>query len=419
MFYFVCLNAIASVAFAARILSPFSPSISGNTEGTVVVSWSGLDGGKYVIQQASLIQGEMAWSSPSFVSSQNLNALSPQLMLNESEDTLFVWLSFNGSYFQVYGASSTLGQAPFSVEALSSAQSDSPKVSLDESGYGVAVWQESSQTDMIAAATYSPMTGWSPSEYLTTSLQSAENPDLTIDPSSGNAVAVWEADHTIQAAYLPFGKGWGRSADISQAELDAANPQVTSSPSGEMLAIWQATINNARAIQLSSYIGRSWTEAVTLSVSGFHLFNPRVIFTPSGESAALISEMNDLVNNKSYILTAIRDEEGDWNSLFILNTDEQAIHPSIGFNDAHQAIAIWENEGVIRAALRSAGGVWGMPTSLSSGTFDSSFPVLYMDNSEYAVAAWQARDSTGAVLYQAAILPSFSMGWTTAQTISD
>ena len=131
-----------------------------------------------------------------------------------------------------------------------------PQVTVDPvTGNVVAVWTRSDGTNLrIESANRTPNGAWSAGTPISDPGQSASSPAISTDPS-GNMLAVWTrfdgTNGRIQAAYRPAGGSFGTPATVSTAGGDANQPQVSMDSGGKALVTWIRFDGTKTRVQVS------------------------------------------------------------------------------------------------------------------------------------------------------------------------
>ena len=254
----------------------------------------------------------------------------------------------------------------------SGASGSSPRIASDGAGTIVAVWRELDDGAASVRAAVRPAGGsWAPSQRISTPAAATESPKLAMD-RLGNAIAVWQrssgADSVVQAAIRPARGAWSAPQDLSSPG-DVAFGASVAIRAGKVTAVWMVLRDRRTAVQSSARtIAGSWS--VPQTVSG-------------------------PVGNASTPVVAVDDQGG--------------------------AVAAWRwSDGaflVVQAAARPTGGVWSAPETLSGPGRSASQPLVAMDASGNAVAAW-LRFNGSWTAAQVASRPA-GKAWEEAQNLSE
>jgi hypothetical protein len=193
------------------------------------------------------------WGSPVPVETGAVQYVAhPALAANGAGDALALWERTNGT---TDIAANHFAQGAWETAAVIGASphgpSESPRVAMDGTGNGMAVWHNYTATkNSIIARPFDAALGWGAStELVRVSYdQGRASPDVSMD-SAGNAVAVWvEGDsqgYSIEGAYYSPPVGWSDPAYAEQSGHSAGHeyneggpPRVVLGPGGRALLTW-------------------------------------------------------------------------------------------------------------------------------------------------------------------------------------
>jgi len=396
--YFLLFLVFTMTSFA-NVNSPYGPRIAGNTSGDVVAVWSRFNNTSYVVQQSTLSIGG-SWSTPVQVSSNNYNALLPDLAMNDEGDIVFVWQSNVDSMYQVFSATGTFGDPPNPPSILATTPGTYPRVALDATGNSIAVWQGS------PVSTYALETAFCLASSFTCGVMSHLDPTqqlvipvIAIHPTSGDALIVWQyfsnLTFSIQAVAIPYGSFWGTPITLSSSSQSATNCVVVYSSSGEALVAWQQSGDGNNGLQVISYSSGTWGTSTTFNISGSNLITPTLAINASGD-AILAAECSSPTDKTSSIVVAQRTS-GTWGDFTTLSNTTTAKRPQATMSqtgDSTLAAVIWENNtdsthSTIYASTLASGSSWSTPSIVSTPDINNSNPVIWMNNDgSTAIALW-------------------------------
>jgi hypothetical protein len=155
----------------------------------------------------------------------------------------------------------------------------------------VAVWtRRNSPTDVVQSSRRPAGGSWETAVTLSVAGDSAEAPQVSLDPS-GNAVAVWSrtdaTPRVIQAAERPAGGGWLPPALLSVIGRSANEPQVATDSVGNAVAVWAREDGANTIVQAAGHDGHgpelrsllvpgagTVREELAFSVSPFDVWSP-------------------------------------------------------------------------------------------------------------------------------------------------
>ena len=220
------------------------PQIAIDDLGDALVVWRQYDGSGYSIY-ANRYTPVGGWGSAELIESSSGTASLPQIAIDDSGNAVAVWRQHNGSAYDIYANryTSTGGWGAAELIESSSGTASLPQIATDGSGNALAVWmQYDGSAHSIYVNRYTPVGGWGAAELIESSAGTASDPQIGID-GSGNALAVWSqlsgGDNSIYVnRYTPVG-GWGSAELIESSSGAASDPQIgIDGSSGNALAVW-------------------------------------------------------------------------------------------------------------------------------------------------------------------------------------
>jgi hypothetical protein len=232
--------------------------------------------------------------------------------------------------------------------------------------------------------------------------------------AAGDAVAAWyaydekTAEYLVSASIRPAGGTWGSPARYARGRFGGF-PEVAISPTGDALLVFVhddggvATIEAAAA----SADGR-WAPAQTISDPLEDAFEPTVAFDGAGEATALWT-------TGGVITAAYRTPLGQWTApQGISAVGVKANEPRLAVDEAGDEAAIWVASKsatfIVEGSARPAGGAWRTPTELSAAGGNALAPDVAIGPGGRAVAGWVRNDGT-AYIAQSSSLSSPTGSW--------
>jgi hypothetical protein len=304
-----------------------------------------------------------------------------------------------------------------------------PDVELANNGKGVLLWQGSGASGYMLLATGCSLGDLrTPVVYLTYATSFMPDPSFTMNLDTGTGLALWVAtvgsNRAVVAGSVSLAGIRQGPVTLSTAGTNAGSPSLVLNSAGDAFAAWVTKTQPYTALQVTSLSDTLVADPTTLSMSGTSLMAPRIAANAANQ-VLLVAEAQ--ANQTSQIVAALQGGTGGWGAFQTLSASAttQAKSPVIALNDAGQAMAVWVDKtsgsGVIQVAQYSSG-VWSAPVSLSLSQYNSGVPVLYLNDTGYAVVAWLSLDSqavdTNTFYIQAATLPSMTGTWGSVQTLS-
>jgi hypothetical protein len=239
----------------------FVPQFACNAEGHAVAVWSQSDGEYHYIWAARYAPGE-GWSISQQLEDNLGNAFSPHVSINSDGNIVVMWYQDDGTYSNVWVCWFNLGVGwgePQLLQVFPVCDAFDPQVAIDDQGNVIVVWaQFNGQHDNIWANRFVVDVGWGAATCIQASQEvQAGDPRITMN-ANGNAVAHWvqcdpDGDHYWSSHYNT-NTGWHAAV-----KREAYNPsrafgaQTTTDTHGYHLTFWD---------QLSQKFGKIWNGAM-------------------------------------------------------------------------------------------------------------------------------------------------------------
>jgi hypothetical protein len=269
------------------------PALAVDAAGDAVAIWARFDGLDFAVQAAAKPAGG-AWQGALDLSVAGQDAKEPQVAIGPSADALAVWSRYDGSRFVVQSARRLAGawEKPLDV-SVAGQNAEEPQLALDPAGNAVAVWSRfDGAKDIVQAAVGSGGGGaWGLPADLSAAGQNAEEPQVAVDPA-GNAVAVWtrrsSPTDVVQSSRRPAGGSWETAVPLSVSGDSAEAPQVSLDPDGGAVAVWSRTDATPRVIQGAERpAAGGWLPPALISVVGQSANEPQVASDSVGNAVAV------------------------------------------------------------------------------------------------------------------------------------
>ncbi len=383
------------------------PQVAVDPAGDAVAVWARSNGANTIVQSAARPAGG-AWGAPLDLSAAGQNARNPQVSVDAVGDAVAVWARYDGSNTIVEVASASPGGAWQPAQALSAAgqSAESPQVAVDPAGDAVAVWARSNGTNTIVQSAARPAGGaWGAPHDLSAAGQNAESPQVAVD-QAGDAVAVWaryDGSNTIvEVASASPGGAWQPAQALSAAGQSAESPQVAVDPAGDAVAVWARSNGTNTIVQSAARpAGGAWGAPLDLSAAGQNARNPRRSRSmPAGDAVAVWARYD---GSNTIVEVASASPGGAWQPAQALSAAGQSAEsPQVAVDPAGDAVAVWARSNgtntIVQSAARPAGGAWGAPLDLSAAGGNASTPQAAIDPEGNAVATWDRFNGSASIV---------------------
>jgi hypothetical protein len=248
---------------------------------------------------------------------------------------------------------------------------------------------------------------------------------VAVDPA-GDAVAIWSLEtefeyEPVWVAYRPAGGAWQPAVEVSPPGHLDVEPSVAIGSEGEAAAIWSGGTGNVIQAAFKP-AGEDWKKPIlrdegeNLSEQGHFATAPQVVFDSHGDAVAVwsIEATYGASNEENLIQASFRPAGGTWQTPVALSqAGQKAYIPQVAMDAQGDAVVVWELDGgdcwSIQESSMPAGGHWQAPVELSEAGEDAYGPQLAMDTQGDSVAVWEL-DSGGLASVQSSMKPAAG-GW--------
>jgi len=230
--------------------------------------------------------------------------------------------------------------------------------------------------------------------------QNAAAPQVAID-GAGDVTAIWDrsdgSNSIVQAAVRPAGGGFSAPVDLSAAGRDADLEQVAVDGAGDAVAVWRRFDGSKYIVQAAVRpAGGSFGAPVDLSAAGQNADAPQVALDPAGNAVAVWDRYDSA--GHTIAQAAVRPAGGSFGMPVDLSAaGNHAQGAQVAVDQAGDAIAVWRRyngtKWIAQAAVRPAGGSFAMPVDLSLSDLDASLPQVAVDAAGDAVVVWDHFDT--------------------------
>ena len=393
--------------------------------------------GGAVVSQANVLSPDNTLSSPGWDASQAAAAGELQLAIDSSGNSLLVWSEkVAGSY--VIRAQMTR-QGVVTLATLSKAgNAGVPQVSFDAVGNAMVIWAqgESPRNDVWASRWTVKDALWSVPVSLSNSITAplASGPSLAMD-AAGHAIVAWSqtspgTNHfDVWLANFSASTGtWSAPSLVSDGVHTAYTPRVALNASGQGMLAWVQGQDDG-----SSSNGPADVWARSVSSSGTQ-GSSRQINALGGQTHDVYGQLDlalDLAGNAlllwvqtgpslPYVIHASRhDAVLGWQADEVISHHvlDNNYGPHVAFDDAGNAIAVWEQQtgtGSYAAANRYVLGTgWGDSVALADATEYGAHDVrVAVDGLGHGIAIWYQSTPTADTVMFARWQPT--LGWSVA-----
>lgn len=190
---------------------------------------------------------------------------------------------------------------------------------------------------------------------------------------------------------------WQPAVELSEAGTYNSDVEVKFDGVGDALAVWRHS-SGAEFVQAAEKTpAGAWQAPVNLSSSSYPPQSPQLAVDPAGDAVVVWSayDGSDLA-----VWAAVRTAGGAWQApVTISEPGFDAETARVAIDSSGAAVVVWERwsgerffpgaEGLVQAAAMTAAGAWGAPVTLSSPSEEQFSPDVAFDSGGAATAVWQ------------------------------
>lgn len=289
----------------------------------------------------------------------------PQIEIDAAGHAVAIWMEISGRMHCIQSARKPIEAAWIDLGMISSGKKKAllctvKPLALNSKGEGIAVWEEinsQSGAGEIHGAHFVDGKWTLPFAIAAEDQRRARNPSAGID-ENGNAVIVWNQDHTIQSKTLINGLLATSSLPVSNPAFLSDHPRVGVDAAGNAVAVFERydvgpgspPTNQFIAAATLPFFGTSWTPPVDISGPSVQtpgtpsVGHPLLSLNSVGEGVAIWKEYN----GKNVALQGAGFALGTWSLLRTLSLPQSgsgaAFDPAIAINLAGNIVAIWPED---------------------------------------------------------------------------
>ncbi|WP_376692381.1 hypothetical protein [Wenzhouxiangella sp. EGI_FJ10409] len=356
-----------------------------------------------------------AWLDAEMISGETGRALRVELDMNDAGEALVVWTVYEESTNRIYGTHwNGANWSQPGLVSLSTAGTE-PDVALDESGKGVAVFQQHDGAFRVYANQWSGTDWGIPEPIDATADFNAQAPHVDMD-GSGNAIAVWQqpdgdgSNMRAFANHLTNGN-WNGAVRLSAGlEQSSSSVAISMNDTGHGLAIWRLSDGANRRIQTARFDGSAWSGALSIDPGSQRLTDPRIALSQSGSALAAWRLDED---NERRIFVSDWDSTS-WTAAVAVDDglDPNISNVELATDDAGRGMVSWNQTDGSRTRVHVArwnGSSWSSPDLVDAGTYATYWADVAMDDVGNGAAAWlQSEDLFRVYVARYSIDPLFS-----------
>lgn len=349
----------------------------------------------------SFTAGDGEWKTAALIENSNAgSAQEPKVALDSSGRGLAVWAQHESSGYRIWSNryDDSWGQAERISDDVAAF---SPQIALNNSGQALAVWEQDNGSRYNIWASWFDGSSWAAAELIQAQTSAdALDPKIAI-ASDGRAVAVWtqsEGGRFNIYANQFNGTEWGTAGLIQANNLnDAWVPQISMNANGQALAVWAQFDGSQYRIWSNFFNGSGWegAELVRNDVVG-ESADPQVVMAPDGRAFAVWAQSDGL----RYNMWANQFDDGEWGVAELLETENSgsAFAPQVDTYAGESLVVVWQQSDGFRNniwANRFNASGWETAELIETDNAGTALaPQIAVDIGGRALAVWQQGDGS-------------------------
>lgn len=334
-----------------------------------------------VIANAELHAAELSWQSTRVLErDKTASDFAPRVALNASGQGMAVWCKHDGARVQLWTRAyneSTGWERAEPMRTDGAAGIGFVQIAMDAQGCVIVAWRRFVDPGSgIWVNRFVPHRGWSGPTLLRLETEGEVfEPQIAMN-DRGDAMVVWQHSsdqrNTVWACRHVAGIGWQLPGLASlEGVSDASAPRVAMDASGNAMVVWRQSDGVSTSIWVNLYdIQRGWGVADVLEVEqGGTAFDAQIVMGPHGNAIAMWTQTTRL-HSRIYASHYLVGRGWGRTARVSGNNDKTALLPKLAMDARGNAIAVWgERVGqhfTLCASRYNAGGTWSRPSRIDA-----------------------------------------------------
>lgn len=251
----------AGVWSAPRLLSDpgssaTAPVVSMDDRGGAISAWQWFDGAHLAVA-ASVLAGDGSWSPQELLSVPGRHALVPRVAMDAAGNAAVGWVRSNGAWNAAQVSYRRAGGSWEPPRNLSNRSGNAAALDLvmNRRGDALVVWKQGrgggSVADLWSSLRPAGAARWG-ERVRVSDFWRGLRAQAALD-EAGNATAVWAGSSTISASFKPAGDAWQEDYLLSNWDVAAVHPAVTTQAPRNATAVWIRVGEQDDRVQAVSY----------------------------------------------------------------------------------------------------------------------------------------------------------------------
>lgn len=293
-----------------------------------------------VLFTAQPVAADIAWSSPSQLSTSGVNASNPKVAVDANGNAYAVWVE--GGYVR-YSTQPNGGSWSAATTLSLTNGGATPTLVIDPSGDVTFIWVDST------LAYSASITGGSLGSVIPLSNSGASQPHIAVD-ASGNLVAVWARNGVIESSTKTSGGAWLDIGDVEVISSQVAEYPHVAIGDENVVVIWHSVVDSTYTVlSASKSISGSWSAPTAISTAGVNSIYPHIAVDVGGNALAVwfTYDYAGVAYSNVQLQAAYQTSGGSWGTPVevsetgIVNPAQLTAH--VGFDGNMNGIATWTN----------------------------------------------------------------------------
>jgi LysM repeat protein len=287
---------------------------------------------------------------------------------------------------------------------LDNARASSPRVAFDVNGNGISVWAQASD---VIVRRYTASNGqWSAPVVLDTNTNTAYQPRLGMDSTTGNAIVSWAqsdgaAVSMYVSSYTASSNTWTTAQLLETSNLAVSTSEENSfaAKRGDHAAVtWLQSNGTVNDVYISRLVAGTWTAPVVLDTGTFEGLHPEVAIDSNGNATAVWRQKESSVGEFRIMSRRWNNTTLAYGAVVALDGEGDR-QPRIRFDAAGNGIALWRGGGVFARHYDVATDTWGDQVQIHNGPNAAWNGEVDVDSNGDALTTWVENDGTANSAY--------------------
>lgn len=365
--------------------------IAADTDGNAIAVWSQSIDDRWRVVANRFVAGS-GWEAAQIIDS-GVGGRSPDVAVDQDGNIMAVWIDYYGTIKHVWArryVSDSGWQSAQMIETNDSASADYPRIALDSTGNGLAVWNQDGD---IWANRFTTDGGWAVAQKNKDFMSlSGFRPQIGLD-QAGNALILWSqsnggSNYDVVATHYIAGLGWETANSIESSSGNTSSPQLSVDASGNALAVWKQYNGTDWDIYANLYVaGTGWQEGLLVASDTGSSSLPKVSLNDAG--AGMVVWAHHVGSTIYNVVARAYSFDGGWaTGQLVQSGNDKSSLPQVAVDDAGNAMAIWSQSSKMHSNRYVEGQGWQTARLIKGDGGSAIYSQLTIGAGGKALAAW-------------------------------